>query len=144
FTRFASEFPKPPEAFEQDRSRSVRPVMRESQTPGHDPVIIPVGIMRASPEARGDRGQRRLGRKAQRLLPEPNPVAAECRARVHALRLERHPVRPEITLLQYMRTQVPGPGDAVRGDMVGTAVTEQDEICNPVLAKELVKENWPL
>jgi len=122
--RVASEFPQPTEALHQYRSRPVRSVVRVAEPAIEDMMVVPVGVPGAPPEARRDRRELRGGRQPHRLLAEPGFVAAEGGAGVHALELERHPVRAEIALLEDVAADSAALGHSVCRDVVRPAVAE--------------------
>src|SRR5690348_14970428 len=118
-------------------------IMRVAEAAVQDMMIVPVRIARPSPEGRSNGRQLGLNAKPLRLSKEPSLVAAEGRAGVHAFPLERHPVGPEISLLQHMRLNVAHRRQTKSSHMMGTAVTKQYEVGNSMLTKEVVKEDRP-
>src|SRR5437762_10292970 len=88
-----------------------------------DRDIMPRCVANTAPEVRRNRRQIRLGWKRARLIYKPFLVPPQARMTVHAVELERHPVRSQITLF---KDECPDPTksrDAACRDMIGAAIS---------------------
>ncbi len=122
----------------------MRAVVRIAPAVGDDPMIMPVTVVRTATEARRDRGKIGLGRQPRGFGEQPLRVAAQGGTGVHAVPLERHPVRPDIAFLQHVGAYPTRSGHAVRGYVIGSAIAEQDEVGNAFAAHERVEERRPV
>src|ERR1044072_9410072 len=76
------EFTEPAQAFADNPSLAMGPVKWKAKTPGHDMVVVPVGIARATPETRSNRRQRWYWRQLGCGLPDGFAVSRQGRMAV--------------------------------------------------------------
>src|SRR5437763_1583060 len=115
-------------------------IKRVSPSASMDRNIMPHCVTNTDAEVRGDGRQKGLGRKHARLFQEPFLVSCEPRIAVHALELERHPVRTQITLF---KNECPDPAKSRHApcrDMIGAAISEHQNVGDLMLAQEMVEE----
>jgi len=118
--------------------------MWEGQKARDHAVVVPVAIARSSAEAGGDGWKEWLGLKMTGLGDEPILVPTKCRVSVHTFRLQRHPVWPKISFFQDVDADISQLGNTVGGNVVGTAVAEQHQIGDLVLAQVTVEKCRPV
>src|SRR5690348_13920929 len=73
---FPSEFPQPTEAFDNDEAGPVRSIVRKTELPGANGMVMPIGIPGAAAEARSHRRQLWFRPETASLLSEPALVSA--------------------------------------------------------------------
>src|SRR5205809_5430286 len=122
----------------------MRAIKRICDTSDVDSDIVTRRVANAAAKIGGYGRQERLGRQRPRLFDQPVLIARELRIAVHAIELESHPLRSEIPLFEHIGADPAERGYAPSRHMVGTAIAEQQDVRDLVLAKEIVEEHRPI